>query len=270
MKSSNRHLGLALALCSGCALIEGVTAKTVVAGSVFATPELALTGWLDVTPEVAASTWVGEREDELSTAEPKPVLDASVHLAFDGRRVKMPGRGDGLYGVSSLDGDLIYSAGATYEFEVGVGGESYGGRTVAPAPLGPTGLVLAPAPTSRADLPPGVLLHPKSTALTVTWPLESGRYAYLTVFRADQATPDRPELVFDTRPKTAKEILDFVTGNPPTQLEIPAGTFSADGVYAVVLVAANNGEKVGDVFGVSAFLVGSGTAQILVVGDVTL
>lgn len=262
----------ALILCglggvASCALIEGVTARIVVAGSVFATPALSYPGYLAVEPEVVASSWVGEREDELSTREPKPILDAQVALEFAGERVPLPGRGEGVYGTSSIEGALAYQPAATYEFVVATGGESYGGRTTAPPPLGPEGLQLAPAPTPRDGLPPGALSHPASTALTVTWSLESGRHAYVSVFRADPGTPDRPELVFDTRPKTAKEILALATGNPPTQVEIPAGTFGSDGVYAVVLVAANNGEKVGDVFGVSAFLVGSGAAQLLVVGE---
>lgn len=259
-----------LALVSSCALISSATAKIVVVGSVFATPELALPGWLEVSPEVVASTWVGEREDELSTSEPKAILDARVAVAAGGTRVSLLGRGDGLYGASSIETELSYQAGAVYEFEVDVSDERYGGRTTAPPPLDQNGLSFRPSPSLRDGLPEGVRVHPKETALIVSWPLEAGRYAYLSVFRADRATPDRPELVYDTRPKTAQEILNFVTGNPPTELEIPPATFSADGVYAVVLVAANNGEKVGEVFGLPAFLVGSGTAQILVVGDVEL
>lgn len=263
----SRALGLTLALVSGCALIQGATAKIVVAGSVFATPALSFPEYLAVEPEVAASAWVGEREDELSTREPKPILDARVALAFAGEQVSLLGRGEGIYGATSVETGLRYEPGATYEFQVATGGEDYGGRTPAPAPLAREGLTLSPAPSHRDGLPDGVLVHPASTSLSITWPQESGRYAYVSVFRADRATPDRPELLFDTRPKTAKDVLAFVTGNPPTQVEIPAGTFASDGVYAVVVVAANNGEKVGDVFGVSAFLVGSGTAQILVVGE---
>lgn len=250
----------------GCDLIQQATATIVVGGIVAGSPELKYAGFYDVPSEVTASVWLGERASATSQEAPVAVSNANVTITIGARQVSLPETSErGVYATTSVESaNLVYEAGATYVFEAVIT-ETHGGETVAPTRLTADDLSLTPAPGTNAAFP-GLGTHAKGAALTVGWPTSAGKYGVVTVLRADPAQPSRPELVFDNRPQTAQEILDLVLGTPPTTIEIPAGTFARDGLYAVILVAAERGDLLDNTSIASPLLVGSGAAALLVVG----
>ncbi|MBK6684736.1 MAG: hypothetical protein IPG45_09700 [Deltaproteobacteria bacterium] len=256
----------------GCDLVESASATIVVSGLVIKSPELKVAGRFDVPTETAATVWVGERRNATDTSEPTPISDAQVAVTFAGNRVAIPADpdNDGLYlQMSSKDSALMYAAGAPYTFEAKRSGDitAYGGTvTMAPTELTPAAMRLTPEPTTSAPGLPEVGLHAKNAGLRLEWGEQFGTHAFVTVVRADAAKPDDPQLVFDNRPETAQEILQFVAGTPPTSIEIPGETFAVDGVYAVVLVVLEKGEPNPSTFLGSPLLVGTGAARFLAVG----
>lgn len=255
----------------GCDLVESASATIVVSGLVIKSPELKLAGRFDVPAETAASVWVGERRNATDTSEPTPIKDAAVAVTFAGNRVAVPADADneGLYVErSSKNAALMYAAGAAYTFEAKRPGDitAYGGTvTMAPTELTPAAMRLTPEPTMAAPGLPEVGIHAKGAGLRLEWGEQFGTHAFVTVVRADAANPDDPQLVFDNRPETAQEILQFVAGTPPTSIDIPGDTFNTDGVYAVVLVVLEKGEPNPSTFLGSPILVGTGAARFLAV-----
>ncbi|MCC7386630.1 MAG: hypothetical protein IT384_32630 [Deltaproteobacteria bacterium] len=261
-------LSSVLPLVAGCDLFEAVSSTLIVSGLVVGTPELTLQGYFAVPAETAATAWVGERASETSTDEPTPISGVPVTVTAAGRALtlkELAGQ-KGVYAVSSLeDAALVYQAGATYVFDAEIEGEKHGGQGDAPPKLEAGAVTFTPALTANTTIP-AIKTHQRNTSLTVTWGEQYGRYAYVSVFRADPNNPQQPELVFDTRPKSAKEVLDFVIGSPPTSVEVPPNTFDRDGVYALVLVAANKGGPRTNTFIGSPYLVGSATAELFAIG----
>jgi hypothetical protein len=251
----------------GCDL----TATTVVAGTLVLTPEIKVPGQFDVAAEVVASAWVAERESATSTTEPKGIKGATVGITFPGNRVELPEEGsqDGLYLTTSVDdAALEYLDGTQYTFRATLPDGSvaeYGGTVKAPTRLSPAVLTLDPTPTAVFPDLTQVGVHPKNTALTVSWPAEQyGRYAYVSVFRAKANDLENPELVFDNRPESAEEIIQFILGTPPTSVSIPADTFAQDGIYGVVVVIMNKQDDLlPNTFLGSPILAGSGAAILL-------
>lgn len=277
-------LGRALSLLAvplfgvtGCNAIESVTATTVVAGTLVRTPELQVQGRFDVRAEVLASAWVGERKNATDTGEPTPVRGADVNITFAGNRIPLPedDSAAGFYQTNTVedpDSGLIYMGGLSYTTRASLDDGSvaeYGGTVTAPTELSPAALNLSPTPSSM-DIPPfgTVLVHPKSTALNVAWAGDRfGRYPYVSVFRARADDTSNPELVFDNRPESAGEIIEFILGTPPAEVDIPADTFAEDGLYGVVVVIMDKQDSLlPNTFLGSPVLAGSGAAVVLAVG----
>ncbi len=266
-----RKLALAVALsapllvASGCDLISQATATIVVGGIVVASPEIRYAGFYDVPSEVSANVWLGERASATSQEAPTPVSNATVIVNAGARAVTLPETDEpGVYATNSVDNaSLVYEAGTTYVFDAVIT-ETHGGETVAPQKLTADALTVTPA--LGASVLPDLGTHTANTALTVGWPKEFGKYGVVTVFRADKANPTKPQLVFDNRPKTAKQVLDLVLGNPPETIEVPASTFAQDGLYALILVASERGELRDNTSIASPLLVGSGAAKLFTIG----
>ncbi len=276
MKSVQIALTLALpALALGCGALDSVTATTVVAGTIVRTPELRVMGQFDVGAEVLASAWVGQRMSATDTGEPTPVKGADVNLTFAGNRIALEEQStDGLYLTNTVDmpmSGLEYAGGTTYTVRANIEDGSvaeYGGTVSAPTILTPAALVLSPQPTMTVPGFDNVFVHPKSTAINVAWAGEQfGRYPYVSVLRARTDDPENPELVFDNRPESAQETIEFILGTPPTSVDIPADTFATDGIYGVVVVIMNKHDSLlPNTFIGSPILAGSGAAIILNVG----
>jgi hypothetical protein len=262
-----------LILLAGCDFFESATARVVVAGIVARSPELQLAGQYSVPGETIATVWLGERQSETSTEEPSPIAGADVSLEFDSTRLELEdGAERGLYLKSSLDDAKLEYRSTSYVFTALTPGSDadFGGAVAAPTELSPAAVRLSPAPTESVPGFPEVQRHPKSTAIDVSWQEQFGRRGYLSVFRANAGDPSRPELVFDSRPKSALEWIELVAGNPPEKLTVPADAFSRDGVYAVVLVALERGDVLPSTFIGSPILAGSGAVRFLAVGNVSL
>ena len=269
MKRANLALPLAgalLSVASGCDL----TATTVVAGTLVSTPALEVPGQFNVKAEVIASAWVAERDSATSTNEPTPLQGATVSVTFPGNRVALVEESQpGLYLTTSVDdAALQYVDGTQYTFRASLPDGSvaeYGGSVTAPSRLTPAALTLSPQPTEVFPDLAQVGVHPKNTALTVSWASEQyGRYAYVSVFRAKADDLENPELVFDNRPESAEEIIQFILGTPPTSVTIPAETFAQDGIYGVVVVIMNKHDRLlPNTFLGSPVLAGSGAAVLL-------
>jgi hypothetical protein len=262
-----------LLLVTGCDFLESATAKIVVAGVVAKSPTIELEGQYMIPGETIATVWLGERKSETSTDEPTPISGANVSLRFGGKSVVLEEQAErGLYLASSLeDSTLVYSS-TEYAFLATIGEDSadFGGAVTAPTELSAAAMQLSPSPTQSVPGFPDVQRHPKSTALEVSWQSQFGEYGYVSVFRARQSDPSNPELVFDNRPQTALEWIEFVAGDPPERAAIPSDVFGADGVYAVVLVALERGDVLPSTFVGSPELAGSGAVRFLAVGDVNL
>ena len=273
----NRALLNAMGVCltglatSGCDLLEAANATTIVGGFIVRTPELSITDIIDVPAEVVATAYVGERDSPTSTATPTPIGTAQVSVSFSGRTVALPVQDApaGLYGESSTRVTMLeYEGGAEYTLEADLNGSRFGGLVTAPPALSAAAITLDPNPTMAVPGFPEVLVHTASTALTLTWGDQFGRYAYVSVFRADPNDPSNPDVVFDNQPETASELLNFILGTPPPNVTIPGDVFAQDGLYAVVLFTMNNTDDLlPDTFIGSPILVGSGAATFLAVGQ---
>lgn len=249
-----------------------ITATTVVAGTLVLTPEVKVPNYFDVDAEVVASAWVAERASATSTDEPTPINGATVAVTYAGNRVSLPAEGsqDGLYLTTSVDdAALEYVDGTQYTFRAALPDGSvaeYGGTVSAPTRLTPAVLTLEPQPTEVFPDLAQVGVHPRNTALTVSWPAggQYGRYAYVSVLRAKADDLKNPEVVFDNRPESAEEIIQFILGTPPTSVTIPAETFDQDGIYGVIVVMMNKQDDLlPNTFLGSPILAGSGAAVLL-------
>lgn len=283
MKSRRPALGLALAgptlllfaSTAGCDFLESAQATVVVTGLVVKTPGIQVPGRFELEGETAATSFVGERASATSTQEPDPIVGAEVSLSYAGNVVQLVERTEarGLYAATSLDDDnLAYVGGAAYTFAARLPGErtSYGGTIrMAPTELSAAALTLTPEPETVIPGLDNAGVHPKSTALTLAWQSRQyGRYAYVSVWRSVPSAPDRPQLVYDNRPKTAGELLQFIAGTPPVEMTVPAETFDEDGVYAVVLFLLDKGDDLQpNTFLGSPILAGSGAVVLLAVGN---
>ncbi len=255
----------------GCdELVDTITATVVVAGTLIQTPEVKLAGQFDVQAETLASVWFGERDSPTSTNEPMPLSGAELQITFGGNAVTLPESSEkGLYSQNSLtDSNLSFEGGIAYTFEGKPSGNTttYGGTVTAPTPLTPAAIQLSPQPGQAIPGVPQALQHPINTALQVSWERQYGAHGYVTVFRANPNDPQNPEQVFDNTPKTAQEIIEFIIGTAPRQVDIPASTFSQAGVYAVVLAAMDKGQALPNTFIGSPILAGS--AQVVFLGVV--
>ncbi|MFO0724787.1 MAG: hypothetical protein U1E65_13480 [Myxococcota bacterium] len=252
---------------SGCDLIQSATATTIVSGLVIASPELKQAGFYDVPSQVVATSWVGKRASPTSTAEPTPITGATVTLSFGSANVSLKEQSGepGVYlAESTTTMALKYQAGANYMFDAVTMSDMHGGDVDAPPQLSADALTFTPALGTAAML--NFKTHEKNAALSVSWDKTAGRYAYVTVLRSNKANPTQPSQVYDTRPKTAQEILNFIFGDPPAKVDIPASTFAQDGLYAVILVAVNKGMVQSNTFAGSPILAGSGAASFFAVG----
>lgn len=277
----HRHSAIAaLALlatsATGCDLLSSAKSTTVVAGIVASTPEVGLTGQFQIKAQTIATAFVGERASATSTDEPRPIKGADVSLAFAGNALKLreqTGK-DGFYAEDSgTNTALVYADGHTYTFVALIPGDSseHGGSVKAPNRLSSASITLSPTPAPLpAPFPEGVKKHPKSTDLVIAWQPQFGRYAWVTVLRANPAKPDQPEVVFDSSPRTGGDIIKFILGTPPSSITIPASKFAQDGAYAVMLVALDKGDPKVNTFLGSPILAGSGAAVILAVGNFAL
>jgi hypothetical protein len=261
---------MSLAAFGGCDLVKSATSTIIVSGLVIATPEIKYTGFFDVKSEVGATSWVGKRESGTSTEEPDPISGADVSVTAAGKAIALEETDQpGIYLKTSVeDANLVYQEGATYVFDAIVPGssETHGGEGVAPPKLTSSSLSFEPA-LSPHPMVQQIKTHSANSALKVSWDSGFGRYAYVSVFRADKTNPDKPQQVFDTRPKTAKEVLDFVLGEPPTSVTVPAEVFNTDGLYALLLVAVNKGGPRTNTFVGSPYLVGSGAVELFAIGN---
>jgi hypothetical protein len=266
------RIGLLL-LLAGCDLFESATAKVVVAGVVAKSPELQLAGQYEVPGETIATVWLGERASETSTDEPAPISGAEVSLDFGTTKVKLDEQAErGLYLKSSLQDPKLVFQSTSYAFIATIPGSEadYGGAVTAPTELSAAAMRLSPSPTESVPGFPEVHRHPKSAALDLSWQPQFGSHAYVLVFRAEQSDPSDPQLVFDNRPDTALEWIEFVAGTAPEKVAIPADVFAADGVYAVVLVVLEKGDVLPSTFIGSPQVAGSGAVRFLAVGNVNL
>lgn len=266
-------VGLAASIAlttGGCRLLEMLKSDVVVSGVVFATPALDHPGWISIEEEIVATTWVGRRMSATSTVAPLPVKGAHVHVRFADREVALAPDADqpGLYVArSSKTPELELLDGATYRFDVDLG-EVYGGEVIAPKRLSVEQLSFEPA-LGQHPLAPELRTHPRGEPLRIGWTAAEGRYAYVSVLRADPEHPDRPELVFDTRPQDAADALAALSDDTRA-LDIPGEVFEPDGIYGLVVMLANNGAPDTDTFLGSPLLVGSGVGLVLVVGSPAL
>ena len=253
---------------TGCDLIESAEATTVVAGIVVRTPAISVPLHFDVPAQVEATAYVAERDGAASVDMPTPIGDAQVTLTFDGVELAMPiqDASTGVYFQTSLtEPDLTYVAGARYALVADINGSRFGGAVEAPDALTLAALTFSPQPTPDPNLSLA-FDHPINTALSVSLASQTDRYTYVTVLRADTDDLENPQVVFDNRPATTAELLQFVVGAPPTSQEIPANVFADPGLYAVVLVAMNNADDLlTDTFGGSPILAGSGATLFLLV-----
>lgn len=262
----------AAVFASGCDLIESAKSTIIVAGIVAATPEVQLEGHFNVKSETVATVYLGQRSNPTSTEEPDPITGADVDLEFAGNTVKLDEQTSqrGLYEVNSVMNDmLVYSEGAIYSFVAEIPGNDagpFGGAVTAPTRLTPASLTLSPTPQPFMNVP-NLYTHPKSADLMVSWTSMNGRYAYVSVIRASASNPDEPQLVFDSRPKNAGEMLKFILGTPPTSVMVPGATFAEDGAYAVIVVASDKGDVKTNTFLGSPILAGSGEKVLLAVGN---
>ena len=273
MRAPLYALALTAPFLFSCDLLDSAQATVIVGGLLAATPELDLQGQFDVPAQVTASAWVGQRDSPTSTEVPQPIGDADVAVTFSGNRIGLAARSEpGLYSkTNSEDAGLMYVAGGSYTFRAALPNDrsvEYGGTLqAAPNMLTPAAIVLTPEPTPHASLP-GVGDHPRSTSLTLSWPQGFGRYTYVTVFRANPTQPSTPTLVYQTRPESAQDALEFVLGTPPTEIQIPEVVFVEDGLYAIILVAMDRGsDLLPNTFLGSPVLVGSGAVRFIAVGS---
>lgn len=264
-------LGILALPATGCELIEIAGATVVVSGIVVATPEVKLAGQFDLERHVIATAWVGEREGPTSSREPDPISGAAVSVRFGDRTVRLDEHKDekGLYiRTSTQSADLVYQAGDDYTFDAALV-DVHGGEAKAPELLTVGAMNLSPTP-DRHPLVPDILVHPKSTALQINWDESFGSFSYVSVVRADPMNPEKPEIVFDTRPESAVEVIRLLASDPIPSVDIPADTFAEDGVYGIILITADRGHARSNTFIASPFMVGSGAAVIVAVGSVSL
>jgi hypothetical protein len=264
------RIGCLLLLLASCDFLESATARVVVAGVVARTPELQLAGQYAVPAETIATVWLGERESETSTEEPRPLGGARVSLDFGARHVELAEQERGVYLASSLDDAQLEYQSTTYAIVAAINDSTFGGSVGAPTELSPAAVRLSPSPTESVPGFPEVQRHPKTTALEVSWQEQFGHRGYVTIFRAETSDPTRPRMVFESRPQTALQWIEFVAGDPPEKVSIPAEVFTSDGVYAVVLVALERGDVLPSTFVGSPVLAGSGAVRFLAVGNVSL
>lgn len=255
----------------GCDLIASAKATTIVAGILIATPAVSLSGQLELESEVVATTFLGERASATSTEEPEPITGADVSVQFAGNEIALMEQADprGFYETDSIQSmGLEYADGQTYVFTAKLPGDTveFGGSVTAPTQLQNASLTFTPELGALAMVA-DVKTHPKNTDLTVAWTAQNGRYAYVTVVRADPMKPDQPEIVFDNRPQTGGEIVKFILGTPPTSITIPGSTFADDAAYAVIVVTMNKGDPRTNTSLASPILAGSGAAVVIAVGD---
>jgi hypothetical protein len=255
-----------------CDLIESAKSTIVVAGILAATPEVKLAGQFDVESETLATVYLGERDSPTSSEAPSPIKGANVAIQFSGNSVVLKeedGGEDGVYLADSVrEPKLLYADGTLYTFAADISGNDagpFGGGVTAPTRLSPASLTLTPAPEA-IPLVPNVYRHPKSADLTITWTEANGRYAYVTVLRADAANPGQPQQVYDSRPKTGQDMIKFIIGTPPTSLTVPGSVFDSDAAYAVLVVVADKGDPQTNTFLGSPLLAGSGEKVLLAVG----
>ena len=252
---------------TGCDLIQFMQNTVVVSGLVVATPRVEYPGYFDVPSEVVATAWVGQRDSVTATTEPQPVSGVAVSVGFDGTTVTLTEDPDqqGVYVARSKDNPVLtYEAGRTYSFDAIVT-DTHGGETEAPTQLQPEAMTFEPA-FGTHDFLPQLKTHPKDEPLVVSWDASSGTFSFVTVIRADPMTPDEPEVVFDTRPENAAQALKMLA-QPATSVTIPGEHFAKDGLYAVVVFAADKGETRTNTFFGSPFLAGSGAAVLVTVGS---
>lgn len=260
-------------LLGGCDLVASAKSTIVVAGILAATPEIKLAGQFDIDSETLATVYLGERDSPTSSEAPAPIKGADVRVEFVGNSVVLKeesGAEEGLYAADSVrETKLVYSEGATYTFQADITGNDagpFGGSVTAPTRLSPASLTFTPAPEGIPQVP-NLYRHPKNTDLKVEWTEANGRYAYVTVVRADPANPNQPEQVFDSRPKNGQEMIKFIIGTPPTSLTVPAAIFDRDAAYAVLVVVADKGDPQTNTFLGSPLLAGSGEKLLLAVGN---
>ena len=252
---------------SGCDFFESATAKIVVAGIVAKSPALELAGQYEVPSETVATVWLGERASETSTEEPTPIRGADVSLGFGGKSTPLMETEPGLYVSNPFE---YQSTAYAFVAKIGADSANFGGSVNAPTELSPAALRLDPSPTESVPNFPEVQRHAKNGALSVRWQSQFGRYGYVSVYRARSNDLAHPTLVFDNRPQTALEWIDFVAGAAPESIMIPSDVFAQDGVYAIVLVAREKGDVLPSTFIGSPQLAGSGTVRFLAVGEVSL
>ncbi len=270
-------LGASTLFISGCDFLDSATSTTIVGGILLRTPEIQVDGALDVPAEVVATAYVGERESATSTAEPNPIRGANVQVTFAGNTIALQEQTEpnteGFYMENSIQSMSLEYTNTTYAFDARLPGSAdtrLGGSVTAPLALTPAAITLSPSPMPDT-LPMGIDgRHAPNTQLVLTWPTQHGKHGYVVVLRADLNDVENPQLVYDNRPETAGDLLQFVLGTPPSELTVPASAFAQDGVYAVTLVTLDKGEPFSGTFLGSPFLAGSGATVVLGVGELGL
>jgi hypothetical protein len=262
-----------LILTSGCELIESAKSTIIVAGIVAASPEVQLENHFDVKSETLATVYLGQRSNPTSSEEPEPISGADITLEFAGNKVTLLERVQvqkGFYEANSVENDkLLYAEGQIYSFAADIPGNDagpFGGFVSSPTRLTPASLTLSPEPQPYMGVP-NLYTHAKSADLMVSWTEMNGAYGYVTVVRATAQNPDQPQVVFDSRPKDAQAMLQFILGTPPTSIMIPGDTFNTDAAYAVIVVTADKGDVKTNTFLGSPILAGSGEKVLLAVGN---
>ena len=257
----------------GCDLLESVKSTVVVTGLVVKTPKISVAGLIDLDAEVVATSWVGERESATSKETPSPVPGAKASVVYAGVTLPLVEKDAGLFETTSVEEPTLqYESGASYAFVATLpedGSTEYGGSVKAPTALEPAAVKFTPAPGAAHAQFPDARMHPKDTALTLDWPaLTYGKHAFVSVVYADPLNvmnAKDPEFVYDSRPESASEIIEFVLGEPVQTLTIPAETFSKAGIYGVMLFVVDRGSPRTNTFLGSPFIAGSGIAALFAV-----
>src|SRR6266536_2259216 len=144
---------LAVALLSGCNVIQQLESHKVLAAVVIRSPDVS-SATVNVSGVPTAQVFFGERQADV-TQPPSGLADASVTLSWSGAATGSvalpPGASAGWYQLTSTS--IGYVPGATYTFEVVHAGEPFTASVVAPAAGGFNELDRSTVPNVFPDYP---------------------------------------------------------------------------------------------------------------------
>jgi VCBS repeat-containing protein len=221
---------LVLVVSPGCQLLENALSPVAAEGllvSITAPDDGDLPDVdIQIESEVGATVFLAEAE-VVATIEGSPLLGAEVGLSGPFGSVNLVEEGNGTYQITSAQAEVMsYQAGGTYIMDVDAGD-------------GVRRSVTVTAPTPSGIVWPAVD-EPQSLAEFAAngWTIDLGR-SYdnaLAVLVAEDG-----EIVFDNRPTSVRDYLDWILATGVDAITIPAAAFQglAPGAYGVGVAPLN-------------------------------